>query len=193
VHALEVEREERGLLAAFARAELHDDALFVERVAGHELRAQPRAEPRDRLRRLDELLAREVAQVGVTAVGEIFGLALLALGLAERSHRLDDRPQVRELLAHAADARGIGGRGGIGHQAAELVVPLLDLREPSAQAGRERAVATHAASASASRSPASASSSDATATSIIRSSGRRVVRRWSTSPGATRSRIAGIR
>src|SRR2546428_395474 len=142
------------------------------------------AGPRDRLRRLDELLAREVAQVRVTAVGELFGLALLALGLAQRSHRPDDRPQVRELLAHAADARGIGGRGRIGHQPAELVVPLLDLREPSAQAGRERAVAVHAASASASRSPASASPSDPPPTPILPASRPRAPGGWSPHPRA---------
>src|SRR5438105_4383650 len=102
-------------------------------------------------------------------------------GLAKRADGLDDRRKRRELLTDLADAVAVGRRFGIRDFSLELLITPFDALEPAAQSRREPV--GHAA-ASASRSPAMASSSEATATSIIRSSGRRVVIPCSRTPGA---------
>src|SRR5256714_2837271 len=190
VHLVEIASEERGLFPALPGPYFHDDVLFVERIARHELCAKTRRELSHLGRELGDLLKREIAHVGVVPFGELFRLDEALLDVTKRADGLDDRGERRELLADLADAVAV--RGGLGRAdgAFELLVAALDALESAAQTGGEDL--GHAA-ASASRSPAIASSSDATATSIIRASGRRVVTRCSRRPGATSRRMTGDR
>src|SRR5438094_246728 len=190
VHTVEVAREESRLFPTLARANLDDHVLLIEGVARDELGAKLAADRCDVVGRLGELLTREVAQIDVVAFGELARLGGPALGAPELAHRVHDRLERGELLSDGPQARRIRRRRRIGEQAPELVISLFDLLESLAQAGREHV--GHAA-ASVSRSPAIASSSEATATSIIRASGRRVVIRCSSRPGATIARMSGER
>src|SRR5207253_3037057 len=190
VHAVKIRPEERGLLPALAGTHLDDDVLLVEGIARHELRAQTFGEVIGLRREEGGLLAGEVAQVGVITIDELLRLSEPLLGLAKRADGLDDRRKRRELLTDLADAVAVGRRFGIRDFSLELLITPFDALEPAAQSSREPV--GHAA-ASASRSPAMASSSEATATSIIRSSGRRVVIPCSRRPGATSRRMRGDR
>src|SRR5437773_1858941 len=179
-----------GGVHALAGTHLDDDVLLVEGIARHELRAQTFGEVIGLRREKGGLLAGEVAQVGVITIDELLRLSEPLLGLAKRADGLDDRRKRRELLTDLADAVAVGRRFGIRDFSLELLITLFDALEPAAQSRREPV--GHAA-ASASRSPAMASSSEATATSIIRSSGRRVVIPCSRRPGATSRRMSGDR
>src|SRR4029077_12725608 len=88
------------------------------------------------------------------------------------------------LLTDGAELVAVPGDARVAHRAPELVVARLDLGQPAAELGGELG---HAAA-----SPASASSSDAIATSIIGSSGRRVVIAWRSRPGAMARRMSGL-
>src|SRR5436309_84414 len=195
VHPVEIEREERRFFPTLPGADLHDDVLLIEGIARHQQAAQPREHVVDLARGARDILACDVAQVRVVGVDELPRFLETRLGVAQRAHGVDDRLQLRELLAHLADALVTRGRLGIGHQPGELVVALLDLRETPAKTGSEGIAQGWLGAGvlpAASASPASASSSDATATSIIPASGRRVVMRCSSRPGATKTRITGF-
>src|SRR5438034_5238401 len=186
VHPVEIAGKQRGLFPALARADLDDDVLLVEGIARHELCTEPGDQLLRPGRELGDFLLREVAHVRVVALGELLRVGEAALGVAQRADRFHDRREGRELLADLADPVAVRRRRGIADRPLELLVALLDARQPASESGAQHL--GHAA-ASASRSPAMASSSDATATSIIRASGLRVVTRCSRSPGATRRRM----
>src|SRR2546422_3610191 len=189
-HLVEVAGKQGRLFPTLAAADLDDHVLLVERIARHELGAESRGELPSPCGELRDLLAGEVAEVRVVAFDELLRPGEPSLRLAQRPDRLDDRSERRQLLTDLADAVAVGGCLGIRYLALELLVAPLNSFEPAAQSRCE--YVAHAA-ASASRSPAIASSSDATATSIIRASGRRVVTRCRTSPGATSRRMTGDR
>src|SRR6185369_605707 len=70
VHAVEIEREERGLFPALAGADLDDDVLLIEWIARHELAAKLHQRFLELARRGREVLARDVAQVAVVGIDE---------------------------------------------------------------------------------------------------------------------------
>src|SRR2546425_1165538 len=190
VHLVEIAREQRGLFAALPGTDLDDDVLLIERIARHELRAKTRAELCHFVGRFSDLLTRQVAQIRIVAVRQVARLGEPLLRGAKGAHGVDHRLERGELLPDRTQAGGGGRRRGIGKRAAQLVVTPLAIVEPFAQPRRQRV--GHVA-ASASRSPAMAPSSDATATSIIRASGRLVVIRCNSRPGAMRTRMTGRR
>ena len=135
VHAEELGREERGLLAARAGADLDDDVLVVVGVARQEQDAQllDRAAPASRLGLVD-LVARQVAQLGVR---------LSASCAPQRAARgppaAGDR---RRRRARAGTARGrarvarSGSRGDLGSRpfGLDLVKALLERVEAIVEA-----------------------------------------------------------
>src|SRR5438093_4911319 len=137
VHPVEIEREERRFFPTLAGADLDDDVLLIEGVARHQQGTQPREHSVDLARGARDVLARDVAQVHVVRVDELPRFLETRFGFAQRAHGVDDRLQLRELLADLADALVTRGRLGIGHQPGELVVALLDLRETPAKTGSE--------------------------------------------------------
>src|SRR6266542_1215653 len=189
IHAEEIEGEQRSLLPALTGTDRDDDVLLVERIAGDEQHTQLPEQLLHALRRVRQILPRDVPQIGVIGLDERARFLDLSLGGAQRAYRVHDGLQGGQLAADFAYPLVARGRRRIGHEPAELVVALLDLRQTAPETGREGLA--HAA-ASLSRSPASASSSDAAATSIIPRSGRRVVMRWRSSPGTTKRRMSGF-
>jgi hypothetical protein len=133
VHAVEIEREERGLFPALAGTDLDDDVLLVEWIARDELRAKLRKHLVELTGRRREVLARDVAQIGVVRVDEQPSFLEAPLRVAQRADRVDDRRQLRELLSDLADALVAAGHLRVGHEAVELVVARLDLGQAAAQ------------------------------------------------------------
>ena len=83
------------------------------------------------------VLSGDVPEVVVVGVHEAMGLLETRLRVAERADGVDHRRQLRQLLPDLADALVARGHLGVGHETAELVIALLDLRQAAAQAGGE--------------------------------------------------------
>src|SRR3977135_2584699 len=94
VHPVKIESGERGLFPSLAGADLDDDVLLIERVAGYELAAELRERFVDLAGRVGRVAARDVPQVGVVGVDELPRLIEARLGGAQSAHGVDDRRQL---------------------------------------------------------------------------------------------------
>ncbi len=122
VHAEDLRRKQRGLVAASAGADLKDDVLLVIRVLGQQLQLQLFLDLRQPLFKLRQLILRHRANVGI-ALGEhglrIRDALLRALIVAEG---LDHRLEIAVLLRHLLVALVIVDDLVRGHLAGQLFV-----------------------------------------------------------------------
>jgi hypothetical protein len=124
-HLVEVAGEEPRLVSARPGPDLDDDVLVVVRVALDHREAELLAE----LLEPPRGLGCQAAQLGVVAVlGEQLARSLEVVGeLAVLRRQRVRLPELAVLAAHLGVALAIGDHVGVGHQALELGVALLDL------------------------------------------------------------------
>ena len=103
IHAQQIGREQRRLVAAGAGADFHDGRGIVGRVPRQKRDAQLVIELFQPLLQLGALLLRHVADFafGGGIGDQRFGIGNLDLGLAIGAHGLDHRRQVRHVRATA--------------------------------------------------------------------------------------------
>ena len=129
VHAIEIGREQRRLLAADTTADLDDDVLVVVRVARQEQLAQLAGEHRGARLELGQLGLRQLGQFGV-ARGD--RLAIVGDGLrqpAMLTRDLDRAHDTGALARQVAQLRRIARHLGLGEQPIDLGEARLDADE----------------------------------------------------------------
>ena len=130
VHAGEIRREQRRLVAAGAGANLHEDVPLVVRVARQQEPLQLLLERRLPGGEVVDLRLRQLGELAVAALGQdVAGLADAAEHLAVGREALDDLHGIGMLLPEA----GVLGRQAedrrVRQEAGDLVRPLFDLAE----------------------------------------------------------------
>ena len=129
VHPEQIRGEERRLVAAGTRADFEDDVLLVVRILRNEEDLeilQQRLAPH--LERL-QLLARQIAHVGIVAVDELLGARDVLFDAPVLAELLHERLELGERLRRAAVFGRVGlhlRRAELGHQ---LVVLVLDAQQ----------------------------------------------------------------
>ena len=124
IHAEQVRREERGLVAAGARADFQHDVLGVVGVLGNEQDLDVGEQRVAPFLELTELLLRQLAHVGI--LHELFGRVDLCDDVLVLAESFDQRLHLRNRLRVAAEFRRIALDGRLRHLDHHLVVLALD-------------------------------------------------------------------
>ena len=120
VHAVEVRGEERGLVAAGARAELDDRRAVVERIARTEERLEGLLQPRHVGLQAHDLALRLVGELGVVNGNEPADIRELVLGPFELPGERDDLLESPVFPAQLGEAGRVSRRRRVGEQVLDL-------------------------------------------------------------------------
>src|SRR5438093_50132 len=130
VHADQLRREERGLVAPGAGADLEEDILLVIRITREQEALELLLERRLAAGELVDLRLRQLRQLAVAALGQdVARLADPPEYIAVLREALDDLDGVGVLLAEARVFGRLGEDGGIRQNPGDLVGSLFDLTE----------------------------------------------------------------
>ena len=131
VHAVEVVRKQRRLLAARAAADLDDDAALVVRVARQKQNLELFRDARRVLARRIQLLRRHLAQlfVGLRVVEKLLRARSVRLGLFQRAVMLDDRRDLLVLLHQRRVLFPVRRDRGVVQFEVQLLIPVFKNRK----------------------------------------------------------------
>src|SRR4029079_4391738 len=133
VHPEQVAREDRGLVAAGARADLEEQVRVVVGVFRHEM-AEQRLLARVAARaELAMLVFRELAELGVVALAQLLGRRDIGFELPVALEVLRDLGEARVLLRKLAKALFVGDCRGLTEQSTDFLVALDQRDELVAQ------------------------------------------------------------
>src|SRR6185369_6159506 len=134
VHAVEIGREERGLVPTGAGADLDDRVAVVERVVREERGLQPRLEIGDAPLESIDLVSGLGRHLGVVNENELARIGELVLGLLKLRRQLDDRLEASVLPTQLGNLVAVAEGVWIGEQP-------LDLRRPGESVAQQVAEA----------------------------------------------------
>src|SRR5262249_2708146 len=136
VHAAELGREQRRLVATGARTNLHEDVLVVVGIAGQQQALEVNFQGALARRELVDLGLGQLGQLSVAALGrDVLSLAHLAKNVAVPAEAPADLLPVGVLLGEAGVLGLLREDGGARQPPGDLLRPLFDLAELVKQHG----------------------------------------------------------